>query len=152
MHAGPAANGGCPVTLASPPPAPAPPVPVVTETSPAHKALAVAARSISFEASSAVLTAPSIKVLEQTVQILRDNPTLRLEIAGHTDSSGDPQQNRQISQQRAEEVMKYLIDHGITADRLHAQGYGADRPLTSNTTPEGRAQNRRVEFNLLPAR
>lgn len=150
MHPGPAANMGCPIELS----APAVPVPSqsATEPPPAHKALAAAAKSISFEASSAILTASSLKELDQTVQILRDNPALKIEIAGHTDTSGDPQQNRQISQQRAEAVMKYLIDHGITADRLRAQGYGPDRPRTTNATPEGRAQNRRVEFNPLPAK
>jgi outer membrane protein OmpA-like peptidoglycan-associated protein len=75
-----------------------------------------------------------------------------VEIAGHTDSLGDPQQNRQISQQRAEAVKKFLVDHGILGERLRAQGYGAAQPIAGNDTPDGRAKNRRVEFNPIPHR
>lgn len=148
---GPAVNGGCPIAPApSAVPGPAPNQSPVVLT-PAAQDLEAAAQGIEFEPNSATITLGSSKVLDQAVRVLNANPALHMEIGGHTDSSGDPQRNRQISQQRADAVKKYLIDHGIAGDRLRAQGYGADRPIVSNDTPEGRAQNRRVEFTLIPS-
>ena len=89
-----------------------------------------------------------LPVLDAAVKVLKDNPSVRIEIAGHTDSSGDPEQNRALSQQRAESVMKYLTEHGVAPTQLTAKGYGPDVPLQPNTTPENRAKNRRVEFTL----
>lgn len=105
-------------------------------------------QGVSFQPSSAILTADSLPVLDAAVKVLKDNPSVRIEIAGHTDSSGDAENNRVLSQQRAESVLKYLIDHGVVASQLTAKGYGPDAPLQPNTTPENRAKNRRVEFNL----
>ncbi|HRI52519.1 MAG TPA: OmpA family protein [Pseudomonadota bacterium] len=105
-------------------------------------------QGVSFQASSAILTTESLTVLDAAVKVLKDNPSVRIEIAGHTDSSGDAEQNRALSQQRAEAVMKYLTEHGVAATQLTAKGYGPDVPLQPNTTPENRAKNRRVEFTL----
>lgn len=104
---------------------------------------------VSFQPFSAVLTPPSLKILDQAAKALAEVPTLRIEIAGHTDPAGDPQKNRILSQQRAEAVKQYLIQKGIDASRLVAAGYGADKPRHDNATPDGRAKNRRVEFNVL---
>lgn len=100
-------------------------------------------------AEGARLAPGSAAVLDQTVAMLQKYPTVRLEISGHTDSSGDAGQNRALSQQRAEAVRAYLVERGVAAARLDAKGYGADFPIGNNATPEGRAQNRRVEFKLL---
>lgn len=105
-------------------------------------------QGVAFQTSSAILTTESLTVLDAAVKVLKDNPSVRIEIAGHTDSSGDAEKNRVLSQQRAESVMKYLIDHGVVTTQLTAKGYGPDVPLQPNTTPENRAKNRRVEFTL----
>jgi outer membrane protein OmpA-like peptidoglycan-associated protein len=105
---------------------------------------------ISFQPNSAVIAQPSFKVLDQAVKVLAESPSVRLEISGHTDSSGDAAKNLVISQQRAEAVVKYLVSKGIAENRLVAKGYGPEKPVAPNTTSAGRSQNRRVEFTLLP--
>ena len=74
---------------------------------------------------------------------------MKIEVAGHTDNTGDPDANVALSQRRAEVVQNYLIEHGIDAGRLSAKGYGASRPQASNETEEGRQENRRTEFKIL---
>ncbi|MBV9147494.1 MAG: OmpA family protein, partial [Acidobacteria bacterium] len=71
---------------------------------------------------------------------------VQLEIGGHTDATGDPAKNMSLSQQRADSVRKILVSQGVDASRLSAKGYGSTKPIGSNDTLEGKAQNRRVEF------
>ena len=70
----------------------------------------------------------------------------RVEIQGHTDNRGPAARNRTLSQQRADAVRTWLIEHGVDAGRLEARGYGPDNPLVPNITPANRARNRRVQF------
>ena len=107
-----------------------------------------AARNIFFNAESDKLTASSIVPLDEVVKVLTDHPTLKLQIDGHTDSTGKAEKNLKLSKQRAESVKKYLTDHGIDVSRLSATGYGSSKPLQSNQTFEGRRSNRRVELKL----
>lgn len=102
-----------------------------------------------FRPFSAEILPSSHQVLNDAAKVLLDYTTLRLEIGGHTDPAGDPQANRQLSQQRADAVRQYLISRGVQAWRLLAVGYGSERPRFNNATPQGRAQNRRVEFTPL---
>ena len=104
---------------------------------------------IQFVQTTAGLAPGSSAVLDETVAMLNKYPTVRIEIAGHTDSSGDEQKNRDLSQQRADAVRAYLVKRGIAEARLESKGYGPEFPIGNNATPEGRAQNRRVEFKLL---
>lgn len=106
------------------------------------------ARNIFFEATSDRLTETSIVPLDEVVKLLANHPSLKLQIEGHTDSTGKADMNQKLSILRAESVNKYLTDHGIDASRLTASGYGSAKPLTSNATPEGRKRNRRVELKL----
>jgi outer membrane protein OmpA-like peptidoglycan-associated protein len=104
---------------------------------------------IQFVQSTAELAPGSSAVLDETVAMLSKYPTVRIEISGHTDSSGDEQKNRALSQQRADAVRAYLVKRGIAEARLESKGYGPEFPIGNNATPDGRAQNRRVEFKLL---
>lgn len=87
--------------------------------------------------------------LNRGVRFLNENPTIRVEIAGHTDSVGTDAYNNRLSQQRAEAVRTYLIQGGVQASRITARGYGETQPIADNGTEEGRGRNRRVEMRVL---
>jgi outer membrane protein OmpA-like peptidoglycan-associated protein len=82
----------------------------------------------------------------QIKRIMTDNPELTFEIGGHTDNTGTAPHNLTLSQQRADAVKTQLVTMGIDATRLTTKGYGDTKPIASNATPEGKANNRRVEF------
>ena len=86
--------------------------------------------------------------LNKLVELLENNPTLQIAIEGHTDSEGDENHNRELSENRARSVFNYLIEKGINASRLSYKGYGESRPVADNSTPEGRAKNRRTSFRV----
>ncbi|MGD9216865.1 MAG: OmpA family protein [Desulfobacteraceae bacterium] len=88
--------------------------------------------------------------LDRVVMVLRNNPSLRIEIQGHTDDSGTFSANLRLSKERAKSVMQYLIKRGIEPERLQWAGYGQTRPVATNDTRDGREQNRRVEFSPIP--
>ncbi len=106
-------------------------------------------KGVHFESGSAALTPDSYAVLDEVVHSLQAYPEVRVEIRGHTDSQGPASFNLKLSQKRAEAVRQYLINAGIDPSRLVAVGVGEDEPIASNATPEGRAQNRRIEFRRL---
>ena len=105
--------------------------------------------NINFESGKTLLNVSSSNDLDRLVVFLKDNPTLKLEIQGHTDISGNATSNNKLSQARANSIVVFLISKGINKNRLMAKGYGSNVPLVSNDTPEGRAQNRRVEMKLI---
>ena len=84
--------------------------------------------------------------LDKGVDFLMKNPQIKVEIQGHTDSTGTASWNATLSQRRADAVKKYLVERGVPADRLMAKGYGPSNPVAPNDTAEGRAKNRRVDF------
>ena len=105
---------------------------------------------IEFKTGKAKLLSRSYEVLDVVVDLLQNNPHIRLvEIGGHTDGKGKARRNRKLSQRRAAAVRAYLIDCGIDPERLVIKGYGPDKPLDDNSTPEGRRRNRRVEFTIV---
>lgn len=106
-------------------------------------------QQIKFATGKALILKTSWPVLDAVAQAMKDYPRIRVEIGGHTDSKGTPSVNRKLSQQRADAVMKYLVTHGVAADRLVARGYGPDKPIDTNMTEAGRAANRRVEFLIV---
>ncbi|MCK4353222.1 OmpA family protein [candidate division WOR-3 bacterium] len=106
-------------------------------------------KGINFASGKATILSSSYPILGHAVELLEEHPTVKIEIAGHTDSVGDDSYNLKLSQLRAEAVRKYLGTHGISYDRLTACGYGKTQPIASNKTKEGRAQNRRIEFRIL---
>lgn len=104
---------------------------------------------VQFETATADLKPVSYSLLDEVVNVLLDSPTIRLSVFGHTDNRGAPAYNQDLSQRRAAAVVKYLTDKGIPANRLEAKGFGAERPVATNDTAEGRATNRRVEFKII---
>jgi len=100
-----------------------------------------------FDTNKATIKAVSFPLLNEVARIIRENPGIqRIDIEGHTDSDGSAAYNRGLSDKRAKSVRKYLIGQGIAAKKLTGKGYGEDQPIADNTTPEGKEQNRRVEF------
>lgn len=106
----------------------------------------IVTHGIMFDYNSSNIKPESMGVLKSIVQVMNDNPTLKFEVGGYTDSDGDDAYNLKLSQQRADAVKTQLIALGISADRLTTKGYGETNPIADNTTPEGKANNRRVEF------
>lgn len=104
---------------------------------------------INFATNSAKIKPASYPALDESAALLKEHPTIRVEIAGHTDAVGSEVYNLKLSKQRAEAVRNYLVLHGIETDRLIARGYGENQPIASNETKEGRAKNRRIEFRIL---
>lgn len=102
-----------------------------------------------FEVGDSTLRPESQIELERLVWLLSEKPTLQIEIVGHTDSTGSAALNERLSWGRARAVMSYLVGRGIASERLRVRGAGATEPIASNATPEGRAQNRRVEIRLI---
>ncbi len=102
-----------------------------------------------FKTSSAVISAPSQEILTRAFNALNDNPEIEVEIQGHTDNQGSAAANMKLSQSRAEAVKAWLVKKGIAAQRMTTKGFGPDKPIASNATPEGRQQNRRIEFARL---
>ncbi len=101
---------------------------------------------INFESSKAGITSTSEKTLRDVLKTLQTYPDIYIEISGYTDNSGSAKLNQKLSQERADAVKDWLVIHGIDSTRITAKGYGSDKPIASNKTPEGRAKNRRIEF------
>jgi len=101
---------------------------------------------ILFKSGGAQLQESSYPTLDKVVDVEKKYPSLNLRIEGHTDNTGSEAANQTLSEHRAESVRTYLISKGVPADRVKAVGYGESKPTADNSTAEGRAKNRRVEF------
>jgi outer membrane protein OmpA-like peptidoglycan-associated protein/tetratricopeptide (TPR) repeat protein len=106
-------------------------------------------KNIFFDINQYSLKEESQVELDKVVQLMKDNPTLKIQINGHTDNIGKPADNLRLSENRAQEVVKYLTQKGIHAERLSFKGYGATQPVADNTTEENRAKNRRTELKVV---
>lgn len=162
-----------PVVVAPPPPPP-PPAPIVPKDSDndgvldsvdqcpntpagmkvdangcAIKAAKIVLHDITFASDKAVLTSEAKASLDNIVAGLKGQPSMNLQIDGHTDSTGADAHNLKLSKERAASAKKYLVENGIDASRLQSEGYGESKPIASNKTKAGRAENRRVEFKVL---
>ena len=105
--------------------------------------------NISFEFNKADLLPSSYEELDKVYSFLNDNPTVQIELAGHTDNVGSDDYNMELSQKRADAVKTYLVNKGIDAGRLTSKGYGETKPIETNDQDWGREKNRRVEFTIL---
>jgi|TARA_B100002003_G_scaffold250000_1_gene287859 outer membrane protein OmpA-like peptidoglycan-associated protein len=110
----------------------------------------VALYGILFDVDRATLQPGSGEVLDTIASIMSAQPGLRLEVQGHTDSTGTAERNRTLSQERAAAVVSVLQLYGVDASRLEARGFGPDQPIGDNSTENGRQRNRRVELVRLP--
>jgi outer membrane protein OmpA-like peptidoglycan-associated protein len=106
-------------------------------------------RGVQFDFDSAEIRPEAEVILDEAARVLRENRKVRVEIAGHTDSTGPEAYNQALSERRAASVKDYLVAQGVDADRLSAVGFGESQPVADNGTRDGRAQNRRVELNVL---
>ena len=107
-----------------------------------------ALQGIQFETGKSTIKRSSYPILDQIVQVMKDNPEYKLEIQGHTDNTGSKERNLEISELRAAAVKAYLVKHGIDTNRITSAGYGDTRPVADNKTAAGRAKNRRVELTV----
>lgn len=116
---------------------------------PIEKGEKIVLRNIFFDFDKADLQEASFPVLDRLAGYLEDGQIERIEISGHTDSVGPAAYNKSLSGRRAQSVINYFVEKGISKDRLEMSAQGEDQPIVANDTPENRAQNRRVEFKIL---
>lgn len=125
-------NKGCPAVKAS-----------------VKKLFKQALNGIQFESGNAKIKNTSYGILNQIVKVMNENPEYKLDIAGHTDNSGNSAKNQKLSEDRANAVKSYIANKGVDASRMTASGFGDSQPVASNKTKAGKALNRRVAFNVV---
>jgi outer membrane protein OmpA-like peptidoglycan-associated protein len=124
-----------------------------TETTTQKFVLAEKGRQVLFDFDKYNLKPEAIRQLQPVLQALKDQPSLRVQVAGHTDSVGSDAYNMGLSQRRAQAVVDYMIKNSPTArENFAVEWFGKRQPIASNDTAEGRAQNRRVEITLSPGK
>ena len=104
-----------------------------------------------FASDSANISSGFYSALNGIAQSLNNYPETRIQVNGYTDNTGKDAHNQELSQRRANAVAQYLIAQGVSSSRIIANGFGSSNPIASNSTPDGRLQNRRVEIKILPA-
>lgn len=118
---------------------------------PIQKGESLTLENIYFEFNQHELNPKSLVELNEIVEYLKQNPSLRFQIQGHTDNVGDEGYNRGLSEKRAETVYAYLLRMGIEKDRMQYKGFGSSEPLAANSSEEGRKKNRRITFEVISA-
>jgi OmpA-OmpF porin, OOP family len=106
----------------------------------------IVTHGITFDYNKSVIKPESMGTLNMIVDVMKNNPEIKFEVGGHTDADGSDAYNLTLSQQRAAAVREQLTKMGIDASRLTSKGYGETKPIGNNTSLEGKANNRRVEF------
>ena len=106
-------------------------------------------KNIFFDFNKFDLKPESQVELDKVVQLMQDNPTVKIQIEGHTDNIGKAADNLKLSENRAKAVVNYLVSKNISITRLTAKGFGSTKPVADNTSEEGRAQNRRTELKVV---
>ena len=108
----------------------------------------IALRNVFFDTGKSEVKIDSYPELDRLIKLMNDVPTLKIELSGHTDNIGGKEANEKLSQRRADAVRNYLVSRSVDGGRVTAMGYGASRPVDTNATKEGRANNRRTEFEI----
>ena len=106
-------------------------------------------KDVRFDTNRATLKPESYKTLNELAEFMLIKKTLKIELAGHTDSDGEEEANKILSQKRAETVRNYLIKKGVPPNRMTAMGYGETQPIATNSTEKGKALNRRTEVRII---
>lgn len=106
-------------------------------------------KGVKFATNSSKIDKSSFAILDEAVQVLKDNPNLKIEVQGYTDNVGKDEANQKLSEARAQSVKDYFVSKGIASSRLTAVGYGSANPVADNSTPAGRAENRRIELKVI---
>lgn len=135
--------------IAAPPPPPPPPPPAPADTCSPRIAEVMAEGGIVFQFGRETMRPDSLQRLRRIADILKECPQVAFVVEGHTDSDGNPDQNRDLSERRAASVVSVLIRQGIAASRLSAEGLGQTRPLVPNDSAANKARNRRIEFRAV---
>jgi OOP family OmpA-OmpF porin len=128
---------------AAPPPPPPPPPPVTARRK-------IILRNVYFDFDKSNIRPDARPVLDEGISLLKEDEQVVIVCAGYTDSIGTVEYNKKLSLRRANAVKGYLVAHGVAAKRITVQGFGESNPVATNATPEGRAQNRRVELHVAP--
>ena len=102
-----------------------------------------------FEQGKATISPKSYPGLEELMAMMKDNPKLEIQLEGHTDNQGNPKMNMELSQDRVDNVKKYLVSKGIGKDRMKTKAFGGTKPILNANSPEARTLNRRVEMRVL---
>jgi outer membrane protein OmpA-like peptidoglycan-associated protein len=144
----------CPKPAVAPPPPPPEPARIVAPAPvppppPAPRPVIIEkgrqTLNVEFDFDKSTIKKGYYNDIDGLVKVMKDYPDLNVVIEGHTDITGTDAYNNKLSQQRANAVMKYMVENGINANRIKAQGFGKSKPIASNKTKEGRQKNRRVE-------
>jgi len=122
---------------------------IYAQLMPIKKNTVVILRNLLFDTDKTVIKNTSVQSLEDLYKLLSENPSLRIQITGHTDNVGKDKYNQRLSEGRAKAVYQEMVKRGINPKRMSWRGAGESEPIESNDTPEGRAENRRVEFMIL---
>jgi OOP family OmpA-OmpF porin len=130
----------------TPPPPPPPPPPVAKPAPPAPGTKITEIKGPHFDFNKSTIKPEGQRRLDDVVRLMRDNPTMKVEAVGHTDSVGSDAYNLKLGERRARSVASYLTEQGVSSSRIDIRSEGKARPVASNATAEGRAENRRVEI------
>jgi OOP family OmpA-OmpF porin len=130
----------------APPPAPPPPPPPPPPPAPKRR---IVLRGVNFDFDKSSIRPDARVILDEAVATLKGEPAIRVSVDGHTDSRGTDAYNQALSERRADSVADYLSRGGISRGRLATEGFGESKPVASNMTEDGRAQNRRVELRII---
>lgn len=141
-------NGSYNIIAPAPEPVVAAPVVTAADTCQIDFNNLLANENVNFESAKAIIATSSYPLLDQMVAIAANCPNAGISVEGHTDSQGNDDYNQNLSEQRAQAVVDYLSNNGVDVSRLSSVGYGESLPIGDNDTPEGRAANRRIEFNV----
>ena len=126
-----------------------PPKPEAMEIKKADKGVSIVLNNIYYATGAEDLYPQSYIILDEFAEFLKNHPTMKIEIQGHTDNVGNASENLKLSQHRANKVVTYLVEKGINKENITGRGYGSSKPVAENSSVEGRSKNRRTEFLIV---